>query len=254
MCLGCDENLDFSISTGPQGEPGINGINGIDGKDGKDGTNGRDGVDGAVGGFTIEYNSTLFNASTHDDTNNIIQSTATAYNDAGTFEWWFSDYDFNSNDISYTVGTFYDAIVAESYDKIYIKIFDTTDSSKMQIYEAKNATIVNDGDLRVDMTRLGGNNAWATSINKIGVSFSFVKNGTDGTDGTDGSAGFNSWNNIILENGWAGENEVSPQYCKNNADLGLLRGGVYKDFETNETKLSLATTFIKILKTIALID
>ena len=242
MCLGCDENLDFSISTGPQGDQGIQGLKGdkgdkgdqgdpgTPGADGNDAT-GIDGVDGTVGGFTIEYNSTIFNATPYANVNHVIQSTATKYNDTGTFEWWFSDYDSYSNDINYTQGTFYDAIAAANFDKIYIKLFDTSDASKMELFEATNPTIENSGDLRVDMTLLGGNINWTTSINKIGVTFTFVKNGTDGTDG---SAGFNSWNNIILENDWVGENEVSPQYCKNNADLGLLRGGIYKDFVTNE--------------------
>ena len=149
---------------------------------GTDGTEGSAGDKGEVGGFTIEYNNTVFNASPYSNVNNVIQTTATGYTQVGSHEWWFSDYDAYSNDISYTVGTFYDAIVAESYDKIYIKIFDTTDSSKMQIYEATGATVVNSGNLRIDMTRLGGNNSWDTSVNKIGVSFSFVKKGNTGSE------------------------------------------------------------------------
>ena len=166
---------------GPQGPKGDKGDTGPPGPTGDTGAPGPVGADGQTGGFTIEYSSTTFEASPYDNTNRIIQSTATAYNQAGTHEWWFSDYDFDNNDINFTSGTFYDAVVAANFDKIYIKIFDTTDSSKMQLYLAENPSLENTGDLRVDMTRIGGNNSWATSANIIGVSFNFVKNGENNT-------------------------------------------------------------------------
>ena len=166
---------------GPQGPKGDTGPEGPQGPQGIQGIQGPAGANGQTGGFTIQYLRTDFNATPYDNENRIIQTTASAYNSAGSNEWWFSDYDFNSNDISYT-NNFYDTIVNENFDTIYIQIFDTADSSNMQIYVANNPTIENTGDLRVDMTRIGGNNSWATSANIIGVSFIFVKNSAGGED------------------------------------------------------------------------
>jgi len=59
----------------------------------------------------------------------------------------------------------------------------------MQLYLAESPSIENTGDLRVDMTLLGGNTTWSTSTNKIGVSFTFVKDGATGAAGADGTDG-----------------------------------------------------------------
>ena len=149
---------------------------------------GSPGLNGNIGGFTVEYRNAVLGANPYANNNYVIQTTASGLKQAGTYEWWFSDADFYGNDLGWN-GTFYDAIVAASFDKVYIKLFDIADSSKMQLYVAENASIVNGGDLKVSMTRLGGSNTWNIPTSKIGVSFTFTKNGAEGADGSQGVQG-----------------------------------------------------------------
>jgi hypothetical protein len=156
------------------------------------GAAGANGTDGTLGGFTIEYLATGFNRIAYADSAGQVQTQAADYTSVGSNIWWFNDLDANGNDISET-NTFYDAVVAETYDKIYVKIFDLTDSSKMQLYEGLNPTSNGTGDLGLDMTHLGGSATWnkPTDGNNVGVSFVFVKNGAAGANGSNGTNGTN---------------------------------------------------------------
>jgi hypothetical protein len=180
MCLDCNEELNFSVGAGPQGPQGAAGANG---------SNGTNGTDGTIGGFTIEYTQTQFGQGLYNQAIGEIQTDAVSYITAGSNEWWFSEEDVAGNDIS-GANTFYNAVEAEVYDKIYVKIFDQVDSANMHLYEGSGATIENTGDLRLDMTRLGGNDSWTTSgAGTVAVSFVFVKNGAAGANGSNGTDG-----------------------------------------------------------------
>jgi hypothetical protein len=63
--------------------------------------------------------------------------------------------------------------------------------------------------------------------------------GPPGQDGSDANAVFGPWIGLTLQNGWGA---VTPaEYCKNNAELAILRGRVKKTFFSPTTNDLIAT-------------